>query len=305
VTISEALVNVVEDKTTVWAENRTPHEYLIPQGQVLGWLNEKEEVEDWIMGDYRPPDLQKGLTTSQVEGEVIGNPIVACQDSDVHAGFTRTHEETLEKDPEVRSGPSKKGCRAWREQTGHMIKEQNTKFRKNLKPDADPVSGTPHMSQYSASQCRGVVPEMPHGRVTSRSKFGVTPYTPTKGEDQIVKPNVGNKHSEEVFQTLRVLDEEGHVVRDFDVNPINDIQIKMGTSASEVHLVCEATEQPHLADDCDSDVEMPGPKTSKSLKNSSKKQVNEEEKLRKHMNVTLSEASNLMNERKSRDIYLE
>ena len=46
VTISEALVNVVEDKTTVWAENRTPHEYLIPQGQVLGWLSEKDEVDD-------------------------------------------------------------------------------------------------------------------------------------------------------------------------------------------------------------------------------------------------------------------
>ena len=34
VTISEAIVNVINDQTAVWAENRTPHEYLIPQGQV-------------------------------------------------------------------------------------------------------------------------------------------------------------------------------------------------------------------------------------------------------------------------------
>jgi hypothetical protein len=46
VNISGALVKMVEEKTLVWAENRTPHEYLIPQGQVLGWLSTKDEVED-------------------------------------------------------------------------------------------------------------------------------------------------------------------------------------------------------------------------------------------------------------------
>ena len=58
-------------------------------------------------------------------------------------------------------------------------------------------------------------------------------------------------------QTIRALGEDSHVVNDFDVNPTDDIHIKMGTCASEVHLVCETTEQSHLADDADSDVKMP------------------------------------------------
>jgi len=49
VTISESIV--INDQTAVWAENRTPHEYLIPQGQMLGWTSEKGEMEDWIMGE--------------------------------------------------------------------------------------------------------------------------------------------------------------------------------------------------------------------------------------------------------------
>ena len=68
-TISESIVKVVNDQTAVWPENQTPHEYLIPQGQMLGWLSEKEEMEDWIMGGMRPPDLRIGLM-SYGKGEV-------------------------------------------------------------------------------------------------------------------------------------------------------------------------------------------------------------------------------------------
>lgn len=107
VTISEALVEVIQDQATVWAENRTPHEYLIPQGQVL----------DWILGEYKPLDLKKGLLDSQVEGD--GR--LTCQGSDIHADLI-THEETLKKPPEVRSGPFIKGDRAC--VTEDMMKER-------------------------------------------------------------------------------------------------------------------------------------------------------------------------------------
>jgi hypothetical protein len=72
----------------------------------------------------------------------------------------------------------------------------------------------------------------------------------------------------------------------------------METFPSEVHLVCEATEQPHLADDCDPDVEMPRPRTSECLTNYVKDSATEERELRKHLNVTLSEASHLTEEQK-------
>lgn len=94
---------------------------------------------------------------------------------------------------------------------------------------------------------------------------------------------------------------------DFKVNPTKDHKIKMGTYPSEVHLVCEATEQPHLADDCDPDVEMQEPRTSESLTNYNKDQATEEREFRKHLNVTLSEASHLTKRAKAanQDINLE
>ena len=67
----------------------------------------------------------------------------------------------------------------------------------------------------------------------------------------------------------------------------------MGAPTSDVHLVCEATEQPHLADDYDSDAEMLGPRTSEGLQNDKKDRVDDERELRKHLNVTLSEATHL------------
>ena len=145
VTISEALVEVIQDQATVWAENRTPHEYLIPQGQVLGWLSEKDEVEDWILGEYKPLDLKKGLQISQVEGD--GR--LTCQGSDIHADL-RTHEETLKKPPEVRSGPFIKGDRAC--VTEDVMKERTVvkRIEVQFKPDSDQGQGIHHISQYSA-----------------------------------------------------------------------------------------------------------------------------------------------------------
>ena len=89
VTISEAIVNVINDQTAVWAENRTPHEYLIPQGQVLGWLSEKEDVEDWIMGDYRPPDLTKGLISHDNSEDILAGR------------FSETHADDLSQEDET------------------------------------------------------------------------------------------------------------------------------------------------------------------------------------------------------------
>jgi len=125
--------------------NRTPHQYLIPQGQVLGWLSEKDEVEDWILGEYKPLDLKKGLQISQVEGD--GR--LTCQGSDIHADL-RTHEETQKKPPEVRSGPFYKGDRAC--ETEDMMKERTVVkgFEVQFKPDADQGQGIHHISQYSA-----------------------------------------------------------------------------------------------------------------------------------------------------------
>ena len=76
----------------------------------------------------------------------------------------------------------------------------------------------------------------------------------------------------------------------------------------------EGTEQPHPADDCDSDVEMPSPSapddhTPKVFN----REGDEEGKLREHLNIMLSEASHLTEEQrkvaeaflwKNRDVFV-
>jgi hypothetical protein len=56
-------------------------------------------------------------------------------------------------------------------------------------------------------------------------------------------------------------------MKDLEVDPNHNIQIQIDTTTSEVHLVHESSEQPHLVDDCDLDVEMPSTRTDESLEN--------------------------------------
>ena len=88
-----------------------------------------------------------------------------------------------------------------------------------------------------------------------------------------------------VSQTIRVLGKEGQTEKYVEVDQDKGGLIQVEAPISEIHLNCEDTEQPHLADDCDSDVEMPSPKESESLGNNLKGKVSEEEKLKAHLNV--------------------
>ena len=78
---------------------------------------------------------------------------------------------------------------------------------------------------------------------------------------------------------------------------------------SEIHVTCESTEQPHLADDCDSDVEMPGPGTFNDMgrENGSPKSFFpskwEAEKLKVHLNVMLSDTSHLTKRRMKAEAF--
>ena len=53
--LNEALVNVVGDFAWVWAENRSPLEYVIPANKQLGWLVETNGMTEWVLGQSYSP----------------------------------------------------------------------------------------------------------------------------------------------------------------------------------------------------------------------------------------------------------
>jgi hypothetical protein len=131
------------------------------------------------MGEYRPPDLQKGLKNSQVEGE----DILACQASGIHAGFQLNHEETLNTGPSPK-GPVMKG--------GRDIETLNKEYEKGTNQDGkytNPIKPLKtnhrlvihHFSQNSVPQGKGVETEVPHDRVTNRRGLQQSPYMLTQG----------------------------------------------------------------------------------------------------------------------------
>jgi hypothetical protein len=111
-------------------------------------------------------------------------------------------------------------------------------------------------------------------------------------------PGGDTSHSKNL-QTIRILDGKGHIIKDLEVDPNHNVQLHIDPLTSEVHLVDEGKVQPHLADDCDSDVEMPSSKPEGSL-GAFKKGENKIDELKKHLNVTLSDADHLTKEQRER-----
>ena len=104
-------------------------------------------------------------------------------------------------------------------------------------------------------------------------------------------------HSSKTSQIVRILDEEGRVMQDLEVNPKHSIEIQIDTATSEVHLIHDSSKQSHIVDDCESDVEMPSTRPKKNLEGFDRGQT-ERDELEIHLNATLSEASQLTKEQR-------
>ena len=153
VTIAEALVNVVEDHVSVWAENRTPHEYVIPREKVLGWLSDKDDVRDWIMEDRSSEQYEGPLSSHR---DVVrpqpnlapqgvppsGSPLVGMDPG----GESVSHEGSCEEATDIRL----KDCQL-RESRGIGTSGGG----ESVTPPSDPVGvvkqgflATPHMPTF-------------------------------------------------------------------------------------------------------------------------------------------------------------
>ena len=66
-------------------------------------------------------------------------------------------------------------------------------------------------------------------------------------------------------KVIRVLGKDGQIEKEVEVLWEGENQIQVKDPISEVHVTYEGTEQSHLADECESDVEMPSPNTQDNL----------------------------------------
>ena len=102
---------------------------------------------------------------------------------------------------------------------------------------------------------------MPTDRVIGRSSLVKSFSIPT-GQELPKNDSEREQHSIVQPQVIGVLGKDGKIVKVTFSNENLEKQIQMEDPISEVHLANEETEQPHLADECKSDIQMPSLKAS-------------------------------------------